>query len=122
MTAIGKDMDRNLRLGEGSPFFDIVLPCGGGITLTIHVLRDATVLHLALTALDRRTPMRLRYHPGKRTLSVAPGEDQADGMARTFTGVSTETAAADRRYTVGGPGGVAAGSCLRIRGCRSGAQ
>ncbi|MBZ7927405.1 XdhC family protein (plasmid) [Ensifer adhaerens] len=74
MTAIGKDMDRNLRLGEGSPFFDIVLPCGGGITLTIHVLRDATVLHLALTALDRRTPMRLRYHPGKRTLSVAPGE------------------------------------------------
>src|SRR5690606_16603641 len=30
--ALQKGLDRNLRLGEGSPFFDIVLPCGGGIT------------------------------------------------------------------------------------------
>ena len=28
--ALHKGMDRNLKLGEGSPFFDIGLPCGGG--------------------------------------------------------------------------------------------
>ncbi|WP_313531617.1 XdhC family protein, partial [Shinella sp.] len=59
--ALKKGMDRNLRLGEGSPFFDIVLPCGGGITLAIHVLRDSAVLHQTLTALGRRTLVRLRY-------------------------------------------------------------
>ena len=73
MIALQKGMDRNLRLGEGSPFFDIVLPCGGGITLTIHVLRDAAVLRLALTALQRRTPAQLRYHSGAQVLSFEPG-------------------------------------------------
>jgi len=72
--ALQKGLDRNLKLGEGSPFFDIVLPCGGGITLAIHVLRDAAVLRLALTALQRRTPARLRYHPGRQSLSFEPGE------------------------------------------------
>ena len=72
--ALSKGMDRNLRLGEGSPFFDIVLPCGGGITLAIHVLRDAAVLRRALTTLRRRNPARLRYHPGTQALSFEPGE------------------------------------------------
>lgn len=40
IAAISKDTDRYLSLGEGSPFFDISLPCGGGITLAIHVVRD----------------------------------------------------------------------------------
>ncbi|WP_027997169.1 XdhC family protein [Sinorhizobium arboris] len=71
--ALQKGMDRNLRLGEGSPFFDVVLPCGGGITFTIHVLRDAAALHLALAALQRRTSAQLRYHPGQQVLSFEPG-------------------------------------------------
>ncbi|MGF6178576.1 XdhC family protein [Ensifer sp. 4252] len=74
MIALAKGMDRRLRLGEGSPFFDIVLPCGGGITLAIHVLADAAVLRQALAALDRRMPVCLRYHPGKRALSLRKGE------------------------------------------------
>lgn len=74
IVALGKGLDRNLSLGEGSPFFDIVLPCGGGITLAIHVLKDATALRQALTALDRRIPVCLRYHPGKRSLSFRLGE------------------------------------------------
>ncbi|MBK5571201.1 XdhC family protein [Ensifer sp. SSB1] len=74
MIALGKGMDRHLRLGEGSPFFDIVLPCGGGITLAIHVLADAAVLRQVLIALDRRTPVCLRYHPGKHSLSLLKGE------------------------------------------------
>ncbi|OOG65712.1 hypothetical protein B0E45_26595 [Sinorhizobium sp. A49] len=72
--ALQNDMDRNLRLGAGSPFLDIVLPCGGGITLAIHVIRDARVLRRTLAALERRTPVCLRYHPRERTLVLEPGE------------------------------------------------
>ena len=72
--ALDKGMDRSLRLGEGSPFFDIVLPCGGGITLAIHVLRDAGTLRRALTALRHRTSVRLRYDPGAQALSFEAGE------------------------------------------------
>jgi xanthine dehydrogenase accessory factor len=72
--ALQKGMDRNLRLGEGSPFFDIVLPCGGGITLAIHVVRYAEVLRDVLAALHQRMPVRLRYHAGAQTLAFMPGE------------------------------------------------
>ena len=82
--ALNKGMDRNLRLGEGSPFFDIVLPCGGGITLAIHVLRDAAVLRHALTALRRRSPVRLRYHPGTQALSFEPEEGASGWEGDTF--------------------------------------
>jgi len=71
--AISKGVDRNFRLGEGSPFFDIVLPCGGGITLAIHVLRDGGPISDALAALQRRMPARLRYDPGAQALSFIPG-------------------------------------------------
>lgn len=74
MIALQKGLDRNLRLGEGSPFFDIVLPCGGGITLAIHVLRDAALLSHALAALQNRVPVRLRYHAGSQALFFEPGE------------------------------------------------
>jgi xanthine dehydrogenase accessory factor len=88
MIALQKGLDRNLRLGEGSPFFDIVLPCGGGITLAIHVLRDAAVLHRALAALQRRTPMCLRYHAGSQTLALAAGDREtgwdSDGFVRAY--------------------------------------
>lgn len=74
LVALQKGIDRKLRLGEGSPFFDIVLPCGGGITLAIHVLRDATALRQVLTALHGRAPAHLRYHPGRQALFFEPGK------------------------------------------------
>lgn len=72
--SISKGRDRSLRLGEGSPFFDIVLPCGGGITLAIHVVRDASALRLLVAALERRSRAYLKYHPGKESLSFELGE------------------------------------------------
>ncbi len=82
--ALQKGIDRKLRLGEGSPFFDIVLPCGGGITLAIHVLREADVLRQALAELGRRVPVRLRYHPGGQALSLERGEGESGWEGDVF--------------------------------------
>ncbi|CDM63103.1 putative protein yagQ (plasmid) [Rhizobium favelukesii] len=61
LDALSQDKDREVRYGEGSPFFDIVLPCGGGITVSIQVLRDAQVLSQVLTELQQRRCAGLRY-------------------------------------------------------------
>ncbi|WP_045024538.1 XdhC family protein [Agrobacterium arsenijevicii] len=68
IAAINKGMDRYLRLGEGSEFFDIILPCGGGITLAIHVVRNAKPLRQILSALQRRKRIALRYDPGAQAI------------------------------------------------------
>lgn len=44
VAAINKGTERYVRLGEGPQFFDIILPCVGGITLAIHVVRDVAPL------------------------------------------------------------------------------
>lgn len=55
--------DRVLRLGQGAPFFDVVLPCGGGIALSIHILRSAEAVGRVLTDLASRRPAGLEYDP-----------------------------------------------------------
>ncbi|ELQ6017124.1 XdhC family protein [Cronobacter sakazakii] len=73
LEAIACGEDRMVKYGEGSPYFDIVLPCGGGITLAIHPLREATPLLAVLNALSQRKAAGLRYHPSTQTLqSVLP--------------------------------------------------
>lgn len=73
LEAIACGEDRMVKYGEGSPYFDIVLPCGGGITLAIHPLREATPLLAVLNALSQRKAAGLRYHPSSQTLqSVLP--------------------------------------------------
>lgn len=68
LDAIRTGADRTVIYGKGSPWFDIVLPCGGGITLCIHLLRSAAPLLTVLGALERRDPMGLRYNPHDQTL------------------------------------------------------
>ncbi|MBZ5759448.1 XdhC family protein [Rhizobium sp. rho-13.1] len=81
LQAIAGGNDRFLRLGEGSRFFDIVLPCGGGITLAIHVLRDNLSLRTVLEGLKLRRRMGLKYDAGAQSLEVAafPAKDAWDG-------------------------------------------
>lgn len=62
--------DRTVTYGEGSPFFDIVLPCGGGITIAIHCLRSIEALEDAVTELHDRRPATLRYCTGQQTLAA----------------------------------------------------
>jgi xanthine dehydrogenase accessory factor len=70
LAAIDAGMDRYLHLGEGSQFFDIVLPCGGAISLYIHVLRNSDVIRAALTALSMRRATSLRISPDRQELSL----------------------------------------------------
>ncbi|AUW47731.1 yagQ (plasmid) [Rhizobium leguminosarum] len=77
--AIAKGQDRFLLLGEGSTFFDIQLPCGGGITLAIHVLKDASPLHRVLARLRSRRVGALCYDAVKQTITDA--EDAENGAS-----------------------------------------
>lgn len=65
--------DRQVKYGEGSPWFDIVLPCGGGITLNIHKLRSVQPLLAVLNSLAQRNPVGLRYHAPSQSLHSVPG-------------------------------------------------
>ncbi|MEG1210890.1 MAG: XdhC family protein [Leclercia sp.] len=68
MEVIACGQDRSVRYGQGSPYFDIVLPCGGGITLAIHKLHSAQPLLAVLNSLEQRRPAGLRYAPPSGTL------------------------------------------------------
>jgi xanthine dehydrogenase accessory factor len=68
LQAIAEGRDRIVKFGDGSPFFDIILPCGGGITIAIHVLRDADVLKQALRDLAERRPVALAYEVDTQSL------------------------------------------------------
>lgn len=68
LAALGQGQDRSCRFGQGSPFFDIVLPCGGGITLTIHVLRGLAPLDALLATLEARRPGALDYDLAEQRL------------------------------------------------------
>ncbi|MDX6019044.1 XdhC family protein [Scandinavium sp. V105_16] len=76
MEAIVAGEDRQVRYGAGSPWFDIVLPCGGGITLSIHVLRSSQPLLAVLNNLEQRQPCGLRYDPHTQTLRSLPARTQ----------------------------------------------
>jgi xanthine dehydrogenase accessory factor len=69
LAAMEHGSDRFLLLGEGSPFFDIVLPCGGGITLAIHIVRDPVPLRAAINDLVLRRRTALRYDPSRQSIS-----------------------------------------------------
>ena len=68
--AVAEGCDRTVMFGEGSPFFDIVLPCGGGITVAIHVIRQPIVIDAILEQLDRRKEASLLYDRQEEKLSV----------------------------------------------------
>lgn len=68
--AIQRGTDRYLQLGEGSRFFDIVLPCGGGITVAIHVIKKTEPLRRILSCLAARQRVSLCYDPGKQSIAA----------------------------------------------------
>lgn len=57
--ALSRGQSRLLRLGLGSPYFDIVLPCGGGITLAIHIITQPEDIDELVLGLEQRKEMAL---------------------------------------------------------------
>lgn len=80
--AIAQGLDRYLHLGEGSAFFDITLPCGGGIKLAIHVLKESRSLWGVLNSLAKRRRVALSYDPSANALSLLPFDDHHAGWRR----------------------------------------
>ncbi|MCA1443260.1 XdhC family protein [Ensifer sp. IC4062] len=64
--------DRTVKFGTDSPFFDIVLPCGGGITVAIHLLRDISAPIKALARPKERRSAALRYSQRRQALDIFP--------------------------------------------------
>ncbi|ARO13445.1 exported xanthine dehydrogenase/CoxI family protein [Ketogulonicigenium robustum] len=55
-----------LRYGEGSPFFDLRLPCGGAAEITLFTLHDMPVLQSLSQARAARQPTALLLSPDGR--------------------------------------------------------
>ncbi|RVH34189.1 XdhC family protein [Sinorhizobium meliloti] len=76
--------DRTLVLGQGSKFFDIVLPCGGTITLAIHALRRSEPLDAVLASLASRKRAGLRYDAKAQTLEFQEATAVTAGVQDSF--------------------------------------
>lgn len=61
--ALADGQVRALRYGAGSPFRDLVLPCGGGLDILILPAPDRTALAQAQASLQSRRPAMLRLGP-----------------------------------------------------------
>jgi xanthine dehydrogenase accessory factor len=57
--AIRAGRPRQVRYGEGSPYIDIRLPCGGGVDLLFQPNPDPGEIHEAVACLERREPLTL---------------------------------------------------------------
>ncbi len=92
LDAMAVGHDRLVNFGEGSPFFDIVLPCGGGITVAIHLLRDLKPLLQVIRDIDCRQPASTRYDPSLETLVIVDASERSswkDGAFETVYRPST---------------------------------
>lgn len=87
LQAIAEGRDRQVKFGEGSPFFDIVLPCGGGITVAIHLLREVAPIRHVLHMLGRRQAVSLIYSPGSSTLHTGDAKQRSGWMDKIFFAV-----------------------------------
>jgi len=84
LEALEDGTDRQCRFGQGSPYLDIVLPCGGGIVLAVHVLRDGAVIGRVRSALAAGLPAALSYSPLDQRLELASGELASGWQADRF--------------------------------------
>jgi xanthine dehydrogenase accessory factor len=84
LLALEEGCDRMVKFGDGSPFIDIVLPCGGGITIAIHVLREIQgVLHV-LDSLRQRQSAALCYSPQRQSLEIVEPSGRANWKDGNF--------------------------------------
>lgn len=71
--AAAQGRSRRLRYGEGSPFVDLRLPCGGGIDIALVPLADVSAVRQALALRAARQPSRLLIDPDRATVTLTDG-------------------------------------------------
>lgn len=87
LLAMAQGRDRTVKFGDGSPFFDIVLPCGGGISVAIHVLKNVGALRHVVERLERRQAAGLAYSPERQVLEPVDPLPRACWLKRDFLNV-----------------------------------
>lgn len=71
LLALEAGEDRLVQFGDGSPFFDISLPCGGGISVAINIVREADQIVQVLSRLEKRFVSSLKLSVEKGALMAA---------------------------------------------------
>lgn len=74
LAALSEGRDRLVKFGQDSPFFDIALPCGGGISVAIHLLREVEPLREVLDCLEKRTAAALTISHGELSATCGPAK------------------------------------------------
>lgn len=80
-TALKTGQVRSLRYGQGSPFFDLKLPCGGGLTILLIPNPSPEVLRAVLARGDARqeAALRIGLATGELTLLPVGARDSSEG-------------------------------------------
>lgn len=86
LEVMARGQDKVLRFGRNSPFFDIKLPCGGGIDVHIHVRPDRQLLETAAANLKARLPFDVVFDAAAGTVRIAAPEiaAEADDFVRRY--------------------------------------
>lgn len=82
--AIEEGTNRSVLYGVGSPFFDIVLPCGGTVELLIFPVSDSTPIKDAIQTLVQRQCATLVFDTIKNTLSRSGKNTEKGWIATSF--------------------------------------
>ncbi len=81
LKALAEGRNRRVRYGSGSPFWDVRLPCGGGIEIYIDANPDVRALTRAGEAAGARRPFSLAFDPqtDHSDLSVLEADERVAG-------------------------------------------
>ncbi|WP_206513275.1 XdhC family protein [Pelagibacterium montanilacus] len=71
--AMDEGRDRRVRYGEGSPYFDVRLPCGSGIEIYINVSVSRATIEALDTAVVQRAPTTLIQNVSTGETELKPG-------------------------------------------------
>ncbi len=74
LVAMEKGETTTVRYGRGSPFMDIVLPCGGGLEILIVPYPDQAVLRSAVKRLKQRHPVTIKICSSTGQMSIVKEE------------------------------------------------
>lgn len=77
-------VNKTVRYGAGSPYLDVVLPCGSGIDVYLETQNCAPIVSAANTALNRRAPVHVEidYKNGRSLVVASDSATSADAIRK----------------------------------------